>query len=287
MADTLIRAEWQHLNLRVILIDSTNIAQDICSRHQCTGLSAQVLSQAINAGLMVTPTLNDDERSTLRWQYSGSLQTLTVDVAANAGVRATMDDLQVQHANLEEAFGAGGKVGVVKSNAHRRLSSSMTLADRCHPALDLATFFDISDQVPTLCLNSINDKRHLGLMVQGMPQSKREDLETLEQQLNIALRDLESVDFSQDSALITWAEQWLKACSLEAGTLKIHQRECPHLFCTCSKEKIRHTLMGFPTAELEDMIKSDGGAQIDCQFCANSIRFEASDLQEIIKSKNA
>ena len=127
-------------------------------------------------------------------------------------------------------------------------------------------------------------------MLQGLPNSDREQMKRLEKHLAPQLNALLDVNLSDALALSHWLNEWIKLSELEPSsesvTFKIHARETPTTFCTCGKDKVEHALMALPVSELEDMIKKDGGAQIDCQFCAKSTRFEAMDLQHIIAKKS-
>jgi molecular chaperone Hsp33 len=69
--------------------------------------------------------------------------------------------------------------------------------------------------------------------------------------------------------------------------LLVHQKLVPNSFCECNRNKIVNVLLSLPIDELEDMIESDGGAQIDCQFCSTCYQFDAQDLRKIIDGKQS
>lgn len=285
MSDILLRGEWPRLNIRVMLLEASEVCGNIRSFHKTSGLAREVFDKCIAASLLTSPLLLEDERFTLRWQYEGELGTILVDVAANGGVRAYPECLKLSEETRTVAFGVGAKLGLVKSNSYRRLNSGMTLADQADPALDLGTYFELSDQLPTICRVSIIGDKVLGLMLQAMPKAHREHLEQLDSWLAKAAHELLQVDLLDPIAVSNWLSMGLQTAGCPADTWKLHQSLKPHHFCNCSSEKIREVLMGLPRQELEAMIREDGGAQIDCQFCNQSIRFEASDLQSMLVNK--
>ena len=286
MSDVLLRGEWPHLNIRVMLLEASEVCELIQTFHQSSGLAREVLNKCIAAGLLTSPLLMEDERFTLRWQYEGELGTILVDVAADGGIRAYPQCLKLREESRAVAFGAGAKLGLVKSNPYRRLNSGMTLADQEDPALDLGTYFELSDQLPTICRVSITNHRVLGLMFQAMPKAHRDHLEQLGPWATTFVHELAQVDLFNPMAVSNWLLKGLQTAGCPAEAWKHHISLKPHHFCNCSTEKIREVLRGLPVEELEAMIREDGGAQLDCQFCARSIRFEASDLQAVIKSKS-
>ena len=285
MPDILLRGEWSQLQIRVMVLEATQVCKTIGDFHHTSGLAGRVFFQCMAAGLLTSPLLVEDERFTLRWQYAGELGTLTVDIAADGGLRAYPECLGLSDETAESAFGAGGKLGLVKSNPYRRLNSGMTLADQADPALDLATYFELSDQLPTICIARVQVPRVIGLMFQAMPKADREHFEHLRTWVTQAIDELLALKKIEPAGVSVWLSQGLQAANLPAEPWKLHQTLTPHHFCNCSVDKVHDMLRGLPVSELEAMIREDGGAQVDCQFCAHTIRFEASDLQNIIKSK--
>lgn len=122
MADQLWRTEWKSQNLRVTLVDCSNLTKKLVNDHGAKGWMSIFYTKALASGLLVSPMLVNDERYTLRWQYEGELKTITIDVGSNGVVRGYPDQLEIEANSLEEIFGLGGKVGTVKSNQHRRLN---------------------------------------------------------------------------------------------------------------------------------------------------------------------
>lgn len=51
--------------------------------------------------------------------------------------------------------------------------------------------------------------------------------------------------------------------------------------CDCSKERFQTALASLPTADIQDMIAQDHGAEIICQFCDTTYTFTESDLENL------
>lgn len=287
MADQLWRTEWSSQNLRVTLVDCSALSKKLVNDHGAKGWMSIFYAKALTAGLLVSPMLVHDERYTLRWQYEGELKTITIDVGSEGLIRGYPDQLEIKSNSLEEIFGLGGKVGTVKSNRHRRLNSGMTLADRCDIALDLATCFTISDQIPTSILIDLKTEpwQTRGWMIQALPEVGFDEFEDLRkifesEETMEHFSKLENIEPEQIEALLKglgFPEHHTK--------LLVHQQLTPNSFCECNRDKIETVLLSLPIDELEDMIENDGGAQIDCQFCNTCYRFEAQDLRKIIDHK--
>jgi molecular chaperone Hsp33 len=61
----------------------------------------------------------------------------------------------------------------------------------------------------------------------------------------------------------------------------------PSYLCQCSREKAENVLRLLDPAELEDMLKSDGKAEIHCHFCAASYEFSAEELSRMLRESEA
>lgn len=287
MNDVLIRATLPEHHLRVVVLNCPDLNQQIYRLHHAKGLAAAILGKAVGAGLLCSPLLEGEERYTLRWQYAGEIGTLLVDVAAQAKVRAVPERSDLSSEDPEIVYGDGGKLGVVKSNPKGRLNSGMSLADRQDPAQDLGTYFDLSDQLPSSCHCWTDNQDCQGILIQGLPGADRELIADIDEKLPSLRHHFFSQPDNIEEQLQGAFDTLLKSLTLSPSKLSIHESRKPESFCNCSKQKMLDMLKSIPQAELEDMIKKDGGAQIDCQFCNHTIRLDVSDLQSIIDQKKS
>lgn len=280
MTDQLIRATLSNLHLRVIMVEFNSLFEELLGVHKPPRSCRHHFFKALASGLLTSPLLKEDERYTLRWHYGTSLEIL-VDVNETGGIRCTLQPpIEEEEMNIENL---PGKLGVVKSSSLRRLNDGMVLADLCDPAEDLATFFNLSDQIPSFCRAMVEENTCRGILIQGLPGCSAElfeDLETRWKQGSTSIPPLH-----QKKHLHEFLSD-LIGTNLSSEALRSHDSLEPHSFCTCGKEKMRNTLASLPATELEDMIREDGGAQIDCQFCGSGFRFEAQDLRAMIDAKS-
>jgi molecular chaperone Hsp33 len=52
--------------------------------------------------------------------------------------------------------------------------------------------------------------------------------------------------------------------------------------CDCSRERVERALITLGAGELNDMIQTQHGAQVDCHFCNKRYRFTEDDLQALL-----
>ena len=51
--------------------------------------------------------------------------------------------------------------------------------------------------------------------------------------------------------------------------------------CDCSEERLEQVVKSLGAKEISDMIEQDGQAEITCQFCGKSYRFDKEHLERL------
>ena len=64
----------------------------------------------------------------------------------------------------------------------------------------------------------------------------------------------------------------------------IEESRIPIYECDCSKEHMPDGLMTIGKEELQNIIETDGKAELVCHFCNTKYQFSEQDLKEIIKN---
>jgi molecular chaperone Hsp33 len=116
----------------------------------------------------------------------------------------------------------------------------------------------------------------LGVLVQPLPGADLEAFETLR------LR-VEQPDF----------RDWLEAAPHELEAVLAHvappgshprvlHASRPSFTCHCSRDKVTSVLRLFDPAELQDMLDTEGHADVNCHFCAQVYHYSRADLESLL-----
>ena len=54
--------------------------------------------------------------------------------------------------------------------------------------------------------------------------------------------------------------------------------------CGCGREKVERALLSLGGAELRDMVAREGEARVTCEFCRQSYRLNADELEALAKT---
>src|SRR5690606_29976085 len=71
---------------------------------------------------------------------------------------------------------------------------------------------------------------------------------------------------------------------LGADNVKVLDTMPVQFQCQCSRDRISNAITGLGTAELEDMIVTDGQAEAQCHFCNENYLFTKEDLESLLES---
>ncbi len=147
-------------------------------------------------------------------------------------------------------------------------------------AEDLAYYFTVSEQVPSAVLAGVLVGRTGeilaagGLVLQRLGPVPEEEIAEMERRIreigSISRRIAAGWDVRD---LVRRVVQGLEVVEAEEGQLRYR--------CTCSRERAEAVLVALGAAELESMIREDGGAEVVCEFCREIYRFTAEDLEDL------
>ncbi len=246
-------------------------------RHDCDPVSAHILCQALNAGVLCMHRLHPGEKLNLRWHYRGALRDVVVDLRADGGIRGLIAPTNLSELAEEagDVFGEGGQLQVVVSRGGRVMNSGTVACDLMDIPRDLGHYFSLSAQVETE-LNVMVGFTHdparpveicQGLMLEALPGCDLLLFERIRERLRgPAARALLAKAAEADGHF----EDLLNALFQPEGmqpTIHVEQGPEPRWFCTCDEEKFRQSLLMLPEEDRRDILAKGEALVVRCEFC--------------------
>jgi len=151
---------------------------------------------------------------------------------------------------------------------------------------DLANYFLQSDQIPSavglgvLVDTDLSIKVAGGFIIQLMPDCKEEQISKLEANLS-KMKSVTHVIDEHHSA------EKLVEILMEGMDYKILEKRDISYQCDCSREKVRDAIISIGPKEIEEILKEDKKAEVDCYFCDKKYNFDEEDLENILKEAKA
>ncbi|HEX7928152.1 MAG TPA: Hsp33 family molecular chaperone HslO [bacterium] len=290
MTDRLIRGIFPQHNFRFAVCQTAALCEEAIHRHKADLLSGWLLSEALTCAALTSIHLKAEEKLTLRWMYPGPVGTILVDTTDKGEVRGFPQRLRLlpEIQTVSEAIGGDGRVTAITSLPNRMGHTGITPTVFRDVARDLAYLFSLSFQIETAMAvglsippgDPIAPLSAVGLLLQPMPGADLEAFEEVRKRIeDRGYRDwLETAPRSPEAMVahlgIAEPPRWLE--ELE-----------PAYVCFCSREKVEAVLRMLDPAELQDMIDKQGGAEVNCHFCAAGYAFSKHELQSLLRQSQS
>jgi molecular chaperone Hsp33 len=180
--------------------------------------------------------------------------------------------------------GDGGRVAATTSLPDQVGTTGVTPAVFRDVCRDLAHLFSLSFQIET-ALNvglvlpaddPIAPASALGIMLQPLPGA---DLEVFD----AVRREVETLSFRD------WLETGERPLEDVLGHLPVDEPPEladdaePAYACTCSRSKVERVLRLMEPSELRTLIEEQGGAVVQCHFCATVYRFSVAQVDALLE----
>jgi molecular chaperone Hsp33 len=275
---------------RAFVINSTDIVNEAVRIHSTAPTATALLGRVLTAASLIGSTLNE-EQNTL---------TLTVESMGVAGrVMAVSDymgnvrgyiqnpaaDLPLRADGKLDVGGivGGGMLSVIRDEGGNEPTVGSVELVSGEIAIDVAQYFAVSEQVPTLCaLGVLVDRDYTckaagGLIVQLLPFADEE---------TVGLIERNSKDLGNISAMVD-------AGMTNEDILNVALRDIPFdIFdeyevsyrCTCSRERTGDAVRSIGEAELlklfDEQLADNGNdyLTVECRFCDKVYKFTKEDL---------
>jgi molecular chaperone Hsp33 len=286
--DVVVRATVPGRPVRGFACRTTELVNTLQRLHGTWPVATAALGRTASIGAMMGMLLKDAERLTLQVDGDGPLGKIVVDADAAGHVRG-----YVEHPHVHLPNNVLGKldVGTAVGRGMLYVMRDMGLRDVYRGGAELQTgeigddftyYFAVSEQTPSAVgAGVLVDTDHSvlaagGFIVQLMPGHTEADVEMVEQ----CLAGLGSVtDILKTGAS---AEDLLER--VLPGAKVLERRRVMHR-CTCERDRIASVLRSLGRAELEGMIRDQGGAEVVCHFCNSRYTFTAEELSALMPSE--
>ncbi|MBZ2189210.1 Hsp33 family molecular chaperone HslO [Alcanivorax sp. JB21] len=261
----------------------TSVAQALQARSYPLVIEA-LLGEAMAAATLLSGTLKFEGRLSLQAQGQGDLTLLLAECTHDSQIRglartrltAGDSEQQPMTAQLPALLGDGIMAITIvpeRGNQYQGLvpMESDTLAG-C-----LEGYFSQSEQLPTRLWLAAGNGHAAGLLIQVLPEhagSAEHNARVWETVTALA------GTLTMEELLTLPVETVLHRLFHEAPPI-LSPADTVRFGCTCSREKVRGTLLSLGSEELQALLSEQGEARVTCDFCGSEELFDAVDLAEL------
>lgn len=234
----------------------------------------RLLGESMAAAALLTAGIKFEGRLNLQVEGDGPLRLLLAQCDHHLHLRATArydQDLPAEQLD----FGDNGRLllALEGQKPGERYQGVVPLAgDDLAGAIE--HYFTQSEQLPARLLLAGDAHAVVGLLLQRMPgDSPDEDAWN---------RCNHLLDTLSPAELLQWPVETLLRRVFAEETIRLFDPTPVSFRCRCSREGVATMLRQLGEAELQDILREQGGVTVTCEFCGRDYGFDAVDVGQLL-----
>ena len=285
MANKMIRALALNNEIRVFIVDTSELIEEVRQLHRLLPTSTAALGRVMSVASIMGSMLKDDkERLKIEIRGNGEIKSIFVDTYNNGNVRGLISNTQSIMINeVTNKLDVGGAIGkgtlkVIKETEGQLPFVSQIDLQTGEIGDDFVFYFAQSEQIPSALSVGVLVNEDLSvasagaLLFQVLPSASYESISIVE---NIVSNLKPISTLLLESSI----EEILDALFDDLNILETKEIQYQ---CSCSKEQMQSALTTLSKEELKTLIEEDKGASLECQYCHSEYKFSIEELQDIL-----
>ncbi|GAB6926530.1 Hsp33 family molecular chaperone HslO [Paenibacillus sp. JCM 10914] len=284
-SNIVIRTLALNSSVRVFLVDNTALLQEICNSSAPLVVNT-ALGRALSAASLITATLKDRQRLSMKIKFSHPDHYLYIDVDSNGNIRGYIsDELLFESKNrrdgkpygLNEMIGKHGSIRIIKDIGMYGNFTGITDMPYQNITDDIAYFYQQSEQTPTAFYHTIqfNERNEIcrskGIMAQPLPGAPAYLMD------DISKRYHQHEDCFIHHGLMESATTMFPDIKI-MDTIKIQHH------CECSRNTLYPMLYSLNKDELLLAISNQEAIELMCHTCGRKYRFDHVDIMRLVQT---
>jgi len=160
-------------------------------------------------------------------------------------------------------------------------------ADHATLSLCLESYFNQSEQLPTLFQLATSDTAAAGILLQRMPHNDNYQADNNTLDSNDIWDELMALTATlTDKELLETPVEELLFNLFHEHQVKLSPPDAIHFECSCSYQRTGAALMQISPLEIESILAADQEIVMDCEFCSARYRFNRSDIDNLVQKSN-
>ena len=286
----ILRAMTSDGSARAFVINSTDIVNEAVRIHSTAPTATALLGRVLTATSLIGSTLNEEQNALTITVESMGMAGRVVAASDYMGnvrgyIQNPMADLPLRDDGKLDVGGivGGGMLSVIRDEGGAEPTVGSVELVSGEIAIDVANYFAISEQVPTLCaLGVLVDRDYSckaagGLIVQLLPFADEETISLIERNS----KELGNISAMVDSGMTN--EDILNVALRDIPFDVFDEYEVSYK-CNCSRERTGEAVKSIGESELlklfEEQLADNGNdyLTVECRFCDKVYKFTKEDF---------
>lgn len=284
----LLRASAAGETVRALAAVTTGVVEEARQRHGTFPTATAALGRTLTAGLLLGATMKDEERLSIELVGDGPLRRVMVTTDGDGRVRGYVTrpetHLPPKNGKLDVAGAIGeGLLSVMRTQPWNKepYRSVMKLVSG-EIAEDITHYLSTSEQMPSatalgVFVNADGTVGAAGGFLVQILNGAASDLAGLIERNVAALPHVTSLIRGGEGP-----REILEAV-LRGLELRVIADEPVRFGCSCTRERVLGAILLLGKDEIEDMIRTEGRAEVRCEFCAEQYVVDRGELEVLVQ----
>lgn len=290
MSDRIIKFLAHSGKVSVICADTTELVEKARKTHDLSPVVTAAFGRMLTiTAIMGTEMKNKKDKLTVQIKGNGPIEMMVTTTDNYPKVKGYVVNPQIDiplnefgKLDVGGAVGYEGYINVIKDIGLKEPYIGISPLTSGEIADDFANYFVNSEQRNSaVALGVLVDKNGVkssgGYLINPMPDATEEEISKVEQ----AIFKAGAMSKMLDEKLSL--KEIAKKITGDEDVKIIEENITPIYECDCSKENMSNALMAVGKEELDNIIETDGKAELVCHFCNTKYQFSMQDLKEIVK----
>lgn len=237
---------------------------------------AKLLGESLAAVVLMSGTLKFEGTLSLQAKGEGAVTLLLAESTHDHQIRGLAhSDTVVAVGDLGELLHDGRLAITIDPRQGQRYQGIVPL-DQSNLSGCLETYFERSEQLPTMIILTSDGQRAGGLFLQKLPGESAPD-EDFWNRLTLQARTVKPEE------LLQLESPALLSRLFPEDPIRVFPSAPVSFSCSCSRERTTHALEALGEQDCFDLLEEQGVISIDCQFCHHHYEFHRADLETLFQ----
>ncbi|HHT65186.1 MAG: Hsp33 family molecular chaperone HslO [Caldicoprobacterales bacterium] len=287
--DYVVRGVAGQGSIRAFAVRTTQLVSQAAKIHGLYPVAAAALGRVLTAaGMMAVDMKNSSNVLSIVVKGTGPLGSIVSVAKADGTLKGYVDypqtDLPLNEAgklDVGSAVGREGKLTVIKDLGLKEPYVGQIDLVSGEIGEDIANYFWASEQQPSavalgvLINPDLSVKAAGGYIIQPLPDADEEIINRIEKKI------------AEVPAISTLVEQGrtpeeILEILLGEFELKLLGKTSLKFKCDCNRERLERVVLGLGKEELEDIIQTEGEAELTCHYCNTKYHFSKEQLESLL-----
>lgn len=288
MTDKIIKFLAYEGKISVICANTTNLVEESRKIHDLSPVATAAFGRLLTiSAIMASNMKNETDKLTVQLKGNGPLGMMVVSSNNKAKLKGYVTEPHVDlplnefgKLDVGGAVGYDGYINVIKDIGLKEPYIGISPLTSGEIADDFTNYFVTSEQTNSavalgVLVNKDGVKKSGGYMITPMPDATEEEISKIEQAIfkSGAISKMLDSDFS--------LEEIARKITGDKNVQVLQSNIVPKYECDCSKKHMADGLASIGKEELNDIIESEGHAELVCHFCNKKYDFNKEELKNI------